>query len=128
MAIPVSLQDVVDQMDLISDDMVTYINRKSGELITLTNEDISLAEENGNSCSIPEWQRDLVDKTRQALTSNVTSFLPFIGNLLDKIPALTGFYSILPSCHPITSFNQIKIISYSKSLYPALIQSRFIIG
>lgn len=76
MAVPVSLQDVVDQMDLISDDMVAYINRKSGELITLTTEDISLAEENGNSCSIPEWQREIVDKAKQALSNDDYLELP----------------------------------------------------
>jgi hypothetical protein len=76
MAVPVSLQDVVDQMDLISDNTVAYINRKSGELITLTTEDISLAEENGNSCSIPEWQREIVDKAKQALSNDDYLELP----------------------------------------------------
>jgi len=76
MAVPVSLQAVVDQMDVISDDIVAYINRRSGELVTLTTEDISLAEENDNSCSIPEWQRDHVDKAKQALSNDDYLELP----------------------------------------------------
>lgn len=76
MVVPVSLQAVVDQMDVISDDIVAYINRRSGELVTLTTEDISLAEENDNSCPIPEWQRDLVDKAKQALSNDDYLELP----------------------------------------------------
>lgn len=76
MTIPVSLQAVVDQMDVISDDIVAYINRRSGELVILSTEDISLAEENGNSCSIPDWQRDLVDQAERALSNDDYLELP----------------------------------------------------
>ena len=60
-ALPVSLQAVVDQMDVINDEVVAYINRKNGELGTLTAKDVSLAEEDNDSYFIPEWQRDIVD-------------------------------------------------------------------
>jgi len=34
----VSLRDVIDEMDMMSDEATAYINRKTGELITITNE------------------------------------------------------------------------------------------
>jgi hypothetical protein len=41
----VSLRDVIDEMELMSDEASSYINRKTGELITITNEMFSLAED-----------------------------------------------------------------------------------
>jgi len=37
MSLPVNLDDVVAEMQVVSDEMTAYINRKTGELVTLTN-------------------------------------------------------------------------------------------
>jgi hypothetical protein len=76
MALPVNLLAVVDQMDVISDEVTAYINRKNGELVTFTAEDISLAEEEDDNYSVPEWQREIVDKAKQALSNDDYLELP----------------------------------------------------
>ena len=76
MALPVNLLAVVDQMDVISDEVTAYINRKNGELVTFTAEDISLAEEEDDNYSVPEWQREIVDAAKQALSNDDYLELP----------------------------------------------------
>ncbi|HKI87067.1 MAG TPA: UPF0158 family protein [Thermoanaerobaculia bacterium] len=39
MALPVSLQAVVDEMDVMSEEWVAYINRRTGQLVTITDYD-----------------------------------------------------------------------------------------
>lgn len=45
MAIVVSLQNVIDEMAGLSSEMTGYLNRCTGKLLTLANEDISVVEE-----------------------------------------------------------------------------------
>jgi hypothetical protein len=44
MAVIVSLSDVIEQMEPTTDEATAYINRKTGELITLTHEEVALTE------------------------------------------------------------------------------------
>jgi len=41
----VSLRDVIDEMEIMSDEATSYINRKTGEIITLTDEISAMAED-----------------------------------------------------------------------------------
>lgn len=76
MALPVNLLVVADQMDVISDEVTAYINRKNGELVAFTAEDMSLAEEEDENYSVPEWQRDIADEAKQALSNDDYLELP----------------------------------------------------
>ena len=40
MPLPVQLQSVVEEMDVMNDDWVAYINRRTGELVTVTDYDL----------------------------------------------------------------------------------------
>jgi hypothetical protein len=74
MAVIVSLRDVVEQMDLWTDEATAYINRKSGELITLTHEELALAENPEEAEDAPQWQKDLLPKAQEVLASE--DFIP----------------------------------------------------
>ena len=74
MAVIVSLRDVVDQMDQWSDEATTYINRKTGKLITLTHEELALAEDPDEAEDAPQWQKDLLPKAQEVLASE--DFIP----------------------------------------------------
>jgi hypothetical protein len=76
MALPVKLRAVVDQIEMAGDEMTAYINRKTGDLITLTDEDLSYAEEGDNSRLIPDWQRETVDQVKQVLADDEYIALP----------------------------------------------------
>jgi hypothetical protein len=45
MAAIVSLRDVIDEMEMMSDEATSHINRKTGELITITKEMFNLADD-----------------------------------------------------------------------------------
>jgi hypothetical protein len=70
----VFLRDMVQEIDLASDEATGYINRKTGELITLTNEIFALAENPDEAADAPQWQKDLLPKAREVLASE--DFIP----------------------------------------------------
>jgi hypothetical protein len=74
MAVVVSLRDVIEQMDLWTDEATAYINRKTGELITLTHEELALAEDPDEAEDAPQWQKDLLPKAQEVLGSE--DFIP----------------------------------------------------
>jgi hypothetical protein len=74
MAVVVSLRDVIEQMDLWTDEVTAYINKKTGELITLTHEELALAEDPDEAEDAPQWQKDLLPKAQEVLGSE--DFIP----------------------------------------------------
>ena len=74
MAVIVSLRDVLDEMELSSDEATAYINRKTGELITLTHEVAALAEDPDEAADAPQWQKDILPKAREVMASE--DFIP----------------------------------------------------
>jgi len=76
MPLVVSLRGVVNEMDVFSDEHTAYINRKTGELITLTEEDRSLLEDEEPSEDLPEWQQEMIPKIRELLESDDFIELP----------------------------------------------------
>jgi hypothetical protein len=69
MAVIVSLSDVIEQMELTTDEATAYINRKTGELITLTHEEVALTEDPGEAEAAPQWQKELLPKAREVMAS-----------------------------------------------------------
>jgi hypothetical protein len=76
MAAIVSLRDVIDEMEIMSDEATSYINRKTGELITLTHEELALAEDPDDAEEAAEWQKDILPKAREVATSGDFIALP----------------------------------------------------
>jgi len=70
----VFLADVIEQMDLMSDEATAYINRKTGELITLTDEVLALAEDPDQAREAAEWQKELLPKAQEVIASQ--DFIP----------------------------------------------------
>src|SRR5881409_1293085 len=60
MAVIISLRDFIEEMDLVTDEATAYINRKTGELITLTHEEAALTEDPEEAAEAPQWQKDLL--------------------------------------------------------------------
>jgi hypothetical protein len=75
MGTTVSLQDVVDALESAADEMSSYVNSTTGQVITLTHEDLRLAEEDPVP-DMPDWQRDVVASARQVLESDDWLELP----------------------------------------------------
>lgn len=72
---PVSLQAVVDEMDVFGDEMTAYINKKTGELFTVGDEEARVIEDgNEDDELIPDWQKEILPKVRDVLESS--DFVP----------------------------------------------------
>ncbi|AHE97675.1 UPF0158 family protein [Thioalkalivibrio paradoxus] len=76
MALPVSIQDVVDAMQLPNDDWCSYLNVDTGEIVTVTDEDQRLIEGDVDLDDVPAWQREALPKAREALESDRFLALP----------------------------------------------------
>ncbi len=77
MGVVVSLKDVVDAMDLPNSDWTSYLNPKTGEIVTVTDEDRQLVEdEDLDEANLPEWQRESLPRVRAALESDDFLALP----------------------------------------------------
>jgi hypothetical protein len=72
--LPVKLQDVLEEMQMVSDEMTAYINRKTGELVTLTGDDVRIAEDPELQEDLADWQEEMLSKTREVLDSG--DFIP----------------------------------------------------
>ncbi len=62
-------------MDLPNDEWASYLNPRTGEIVTVTDEDRDLArDEELDDMDLPEWQRESLPKIREVLESD--EFLP----------------------------------------------------
>ena len=75
MPVEVSLQDIVDAMDLPNQEWQSFLDPESGEIITVTDDDRSSLEESEAEL-LPEWQREHLPKVREALESDRFLRLP----------------------------------------------------
>ena len=71
----ISLREVVEAIETLSDDCVSYLDPDSGEIITVTEEERRLAEDESLD-DVPEWQRELLLKIRVLLQSDCFLELP----------------------------------------------------
>ena len=77
MAAVISLREVIEALEMQSDDCVSYLDPDTGEIITVTLEERELAEETEESLEdVPEWQRQMLPKVRAALASDRCLQLP----------------------------------------------------
>ena len=74
---PVSLQSVVNEMDVLGEEWTAYINKKTGELVTVTEDEANIVEAEGEDDEfIPDWQRETLPKVREVLESDDFVALP----------------------------------------------------
>lgn len=69
MALPVKLQDVADILDTLPDEWTAYINRRTGELVPVSEEEMKFAGEDGEPGDLPDWQAETVAKAKTVLAS-----------------------------------------------------------
>jgi hypothetical protein len=77
MAAVIALREVIEALELQSDDCVSYLDPDTGEIITVTLEERDLAEETEESLEdVPEWQRQMLPRVRAVLASDRCLQLP----------------------------------------------------
>lgn len=60
MAVTVKLKDIIDCMEFQSDEGSSYLNTKTEEVVSVTNEELRAAENEEPLEDFPEWQRDVI--------------------------------------------------------------------
>ena len=58
--IAVKLKDIVDEISFMLDETSSYLNTKTGEVVTVTSEELRVAENEEPLEDFPEWQRDVI--------------------------------------------------------------------
>jgi len=65
----VSLKAVIDELDVPSEEHHAYLNKRTGELFTISDEEISIIENGDAIEGYPEWQREAIRKTKEVTDS-----------------------------------------------------------
>ena len=76
MSLQVKLQDVIDALEATVDELSHYLEKRTGEISLVTNEEMEAAEEDELISEYPEWQREGILKAREILQSNDFVALP----------------------------------------------------
>ena len=71
----VSLRDVVEALDLQSDELRSFLDPDTGEIITFSDEEASMAERDDWE-DAPEWMREFLPKVKRALEDDRMLELP----------------------------------------------------
>jgi hypothetical protein len=87
----VSLKDVVDEMDVPSDEHSAFLNRHTGELVTLSSEELSAAEEDDEIDKYPTWQQEMIIKAKEVNSSDVDCTPPVRQLVLEWPDRVYGF-------------------------------------
>lgn len=69
MAITVKLKDIIDEMEIQSDFHSSYLNKKTGEIVIVTDDHFRAAEDENDLSDYPEWEQDAIKIAREVLGS-----------------------------------------------------------
>jgi len=70
----VKISDVVREMDMQSDTLTVYMNKRTGEFVGVTDDDEMALEVDALDDELPEWQSESLRKAKEALESD--DFVP----------------------------------------------------
>ncbi len=69
MAVVVSLRDLIGEMQMLSDEHRTYLNKATGEFIMISNDDFRMAESD-EADELLEWRDEIVQDAEKVLSSD----------------------------------------------------------
>jgi hypothetical protein len=72
----VKLDDVIEALDTAGEDHSHYLDKRTGEIVLITNEEMEAAEEDELILEYPDWQRESILKAREILKSKDFVALP----------------------------------------------------
>ena len=76
MSLPVKLNEVIEALEAAAEECAHYLDRNTGEIVIITNEEMQAAEEDELISEYPEWQREAILKAREILNSENFIELP----------------------------------------------------
>lgn len=76
MTISVKLKEIVEELEMLPNEYLSYLNRSTGELIFLSLEERTAVEEEYDLDNYPGWQRKAIQKASEVLSSEEFIRLP----------------------------------------------------
>jgi len=76
MPLPVKLKAVVDALEMAGDENRNYLDKRTGEVVVLTKEEMSAAEEDEDPADYPDWQQESILKAQEVLETDHYLELP----------------------------------------------------
>lgn len=73
---PISLKSIIDEFDMLFDDMTVYLNKKTGELISLSNEDYAAIEGGEDPEMVLDMDDDMIEKAKDVVNTDDYLALP----------------------------------------------------
>jgi hypothetical protein len=67
---PVSLRNVVEEMQISTDGLHTYLNKESGEIVTITDEHIDAVDNGYDLNDYSDWEQEALKQAREVHSSN----------------------------------------------------------
>ena len=93
--IPVSLRATADELSLLSEEHTAFLNTRTGELIGLSQEELSAAEEENDISGYPEWQQEAIAEAREVIASD--DYLPLPSQFeIHEYAIMEDFCSSIP--------------------------------
>jgi hypothetical protein len=74
MVFPIKLSDITEAIEFQTDEISSYLNMKTGEVVTVTQEDFQAAENQDDLDEYPEWQQENI-KTAQDILEHEEDFI-----------------------------------------------------
>src|SRR3972149_6140073 len=71
-----SLKAGVDELETLTDQRHAYLNNRTGETVSISDDEITIVENEEPLNDIPDWQREIVDIAREILHSDNYLELP----------------------------------------------------
>jgi len=72
----IRLKDVIQEMDVLSDEYRAFLNIRTRELVTISNQELSASEEGQSLEDFPEWQQESIQKAGEVLFTGDYRELP----------------------------------------------------
>jgi len=69
-ALRVKLSDIIEGMDFQSDERSSYLNTTTGEVVSITDEELRAAENDEPLADFPEWQHDTIRIARDIVETD----------------------------------------------------------
>lgn len=77
MALPVSLRNIVIEVEALQEGWKVYLNRKTGELMTITDREVRLALNEEQASELADWlMEDFLPRVKEVVTSGDYVALP----------------------------------------------------
>jgi len=67
MAISVNLDDIIEGLEFQSDERHSFLDKRTGEVVSLSDEEMQAAEDDEPIENFPEWQQDLIKIAKETL-------------------------------------------------------------